>query len=50
MDLLLAGVLIGMCVPTLCRRIDAWLDGPADTADPEALHALRRLYDQDRRA
>ncbi len=45
MDLLLIGVLVGMCVPGLCRRIDAWLNAPVDTADPEALHALRRLYE-----
>jgi hypothetical protein len=44
MDLLLTGVLIGMCVPRLCRRFDAWLNA-GDTADPEALHALRRLYE-----
>lgn len=44
MGLLLTGVLIGLCVPGLCRRIDAWLDAE-DTADPEALDALRRLYE-----
>lgn len=45
---LLTGVLIGMCLPTLCRRIDAWLDAQHSTADPEALHALRRLYETGR--
>lgn len=44
MGLLLTGVLIGLCLPSLCRRVDAWLDA-GDTADPEGLDALRRLYE-----
>lgn len=45
---LVFGLGIGMCLPRLCRRIDAWLNR-CDTADPEAIDAFRRIYERGRR-
>lgn len=41
---LLFGTVIGLALRPMCERIDAWLDRP-DTTEPEALDALRRLYE-----